>query len=449
MDNAASVKPLFPKPIPVIGCCGEFASGKTHFLVSIDPKHTRIYDFEKSSESYAELGFERVDVPLQMSRRYPNGYKPQQTFEWWRGHVRQIKPGQFRVIAIDPISDIESGLVEWVRNNPTFFGHTPAQYIRMSGLMWGDVKELWKSLLADLASRCEVFAFSVHMGEAWSGDRPTGKRKPKGKSTLMELASLYLELERKPDTKGNVPDKPSAIVRKSRLSVSVIDADGEVISSPVLPPRLPVATPAAIRKYFVNLPDYSKLKPGELAPEQTMSEDDRAAVRLATAEAERETEQFRLEKIQRQQESERLAASRSQATKPPSPPAQIEPTNNDSPRPTEGKADPAASPSTKPARQTASFSAHAITDEQFHALAELRSALFAGAMADATDEEKKTAWIAILAKRKVNTARALTRAQADELIARLRTQLDIREMEASVKPPPAKGGEADSAAAGG
>src|SRR3954466_5105790 len=116
---------------------------------------------------------------------------------WWWNDIKKIKPGQFDVIMIDTISEIEDGLTEWVQKNPTYFNHSSGQYAKMSGIMWGDVKTLWKMILSDLASRCQTFVFCSHMANVWASDRPTGKRKPKGKETLMELASLYLQMERK------------------------------------------------------------------------------------------------------------------------------------------------------------------------------------------------------------------------------------------------------------
>lgn len=438
---------LFPQPIPIIGCTGEFGSGKTLFGVTISPKETKVYDLEKSSESYMSLGFERVDVPLELQRKYPNGYKPQQTFEWWIGQVRAIEPGRYRVIVVDPASEIESGITEWVRNNPGYFGHTAAQYIKMSGLMWGDVKELWKSIVADLASRCEVFVFTVHMSDVWSGERPVpGKRKPKGKSTLMEMASLYLQMERKADAKGVVPPKPSALVLKSRLVHIRMNGDGEIDTVPALPPRLPIATPAAIRQYLNHPPDYHCLRPEERAPEQGLSDDDRATMKLATAEAERDTQMARLERLERQSRIEARAATKSaneKTAKPESPvptrasnspesntpPATGKPTPPPCPKPSKNGAVPKPDNNGGSRTQTASFSGHAITEEQLQTLAMLRDAWFNGPLLHASDDARREMWQAVLAKRKVNTARALTQEQAGEMIAKLRAQLDIHEMQ--------------------
>jgi len=283
-------KPLWPKSIEVIGGTGEYESGKTTFGLTICPgPETLYYDFEKSGASYeADLGFTRVDVPAEMQRRFPKGYKPVDVFNWWLSHVRSLQAGQYRVIVADPASDIEQGLADWVAANPKFFGKTPGQYIKMSGLMWGDMKSYWKSILADIAARCETFYFTAHMSNVWKGDRPSKERKAKGKETLFEMASLYLRFERKKDIEA----VPSAVVLKSRLSKITVDEsseDGEVVSIPLLPPRLPKATPATIRRYMINPPDYKHLKPEEMVGEVKLTEDEKLLLRAEIASAERDT----------------------------------------------------------------------------------------------------------------------------------------------------------------
>lgn len=291
-------KPLWPQPIEIVGLTGEYASGKTLFGLTIDPKSTLVFDTEKSTGSYSSLGFERIDIPAKMQALYPKGYKPIDTFNWWWNFVKALPPGKYRVIGLDTASEIESGLADWVTANPGYFGRTAAQYVKMSGVMWGDVKELWKAILSDLAARCETFYFTTHLTNVWAGDKPLpGKRKAKGKETLMELASLYLHMERRPDAQGNRPAKPAALVLKTRLAHTGIGADGEIQILPVLPPRLPVATPAAIRKYMETPPDYSALKPEEQAPEHSLTADERELLALARAEAERDAAAYKLEAV--------------------------------------------------------------------------------------------------------------------------------------------------------
>lgn len=287
-------KPLWPnnQKLEIIGLTGEFASGKTLFALTIDPKGTLVFDTEKSAGPYEQLGFTRDDLAKLTDR------KPIELFEQWWAGIKRIPVGKYRVGVLDTVSEIESGLADWVEQHPGEFGHTKGQYDKMEGLFWGDVKELWKRILSDLASRFETFVFTAHLRNVWEGGRPTGKRAPKGKETLMELASLYLHLERRPDEKGRVPDKPSARVLKTRLAYAAVDEAGDITIKPILPPYLHEATPAAIRRYIEQPADYAKLKKSELLPEERLSDDQRLAMQATVAEANRDAEQAKLSRME-------------------------------------------------------------------------------------------------------------------------------------------------------
>lgn len=288
--------------VPIIGVTGEKFSGKSLFLSSIDPTHTCMIDLEDSTESYNIEYAERVSLYDEMLKKHNRTATSMECFEWFSSFIDNIKPGQFTVLAVDPISDIEAGLVDWVKANPTKFGHTAAQYEKASGLLWMDVKQHWKMTLGVLSRKVETFAFSTHMGNVFKGGAPTGKRAPKGKETLFELASLYLELERKPDDKGKVNKKPAGKVLKSRLALSKM-VDGELEHFPILPPRLETATPAAIREYIKTPPDYSKLKKGELVEKEVLSEDDKLEIQREIAATQLEIENSRLSQMERLKEN--------------------------------------------------------------------------------------------------------------------------------------------------
>lgn len=317
--NAATMEPVDsgqkhdlwgPIKIPVLGVCGEKFSGKTLLLASIDPANTCMIDLEDSSESYNIEFAQRVSLYDEMLKKHNKNATPLQCFEWFSSFVDSIKPGQFTVLAVDPISDIESGLVDWVKANPGKFGHSAAQYEKASGLLWMDVKSHWKMMLGILSRKVQTFAFSVHMGNVFKAGAPTGKRAPKGKETLFELASLYLEVERKPDDKGKVEKKPSAKVLKSRLAISKM-IDGELEHFPILPPRLDVATPAAIRAYIKAPPDYAKLKKTELLAPEHLSDDDKLEIQREIAQTQLEVEQTKLTALEMlKQQTERQAELR-------------------------------------------------------------------------------------------------------------------------------------------
>lgn len=290
--------------IPIIGVCGEKWQGKTLFVASIDPEHTAMVDLEGSSATYSSIPFaRRWDLYDEMMTKHKRVPTPLECFEWFRDLIEAIKPGDFRVLAVDPITDIEQGMVDWVQKHPEHFGHTKNQYENAMGIMWGDVKSYWKMLLGIVATKVETFAFTAHMGAVWKGKQPVeGKRKAKGKETLYELASLYLQVERPLDAEGKQPDKPSARVLKSRLALSAF-VDGEITHKPILPPYLKVATPKAIREYIKSPPDYAKLKKSEIAPPEKLSDEDKLLIEASIAEDQRAAAEANLSRMERMQKA--------------------------------------------------------------------------------------------------------------------------------------------------
>jgi hypothetical protein len=318
-----------PCAIEVFGATGEYKSGKTLLGLSIAPgchpeghvfagkPRTLYLDFEKSGGCYGGTGCLRVDVPSKMLELQSGTYKPIDVFKWFLDLVEnKLKPGQFDTIIADPITDIESGLVDFVKANCERFGLSKAQVEKTGGLLWGAVKDFWKQVLLKLGARCQCFFFTSHLRDVWAGNSPTGKREPKGKETLLELASLYLWLERKPDESGNVPGIPSAIVLKERLADTRMNAAGQLEIVQLVPPRLPVATVQAIRQYIANPPDYDKLKTGERVIEEKMTDETRLRLEAARAEADREAEVARNQRLDRM---ERLRAQQAAQQAKPQP----------------------------------------------------------------------------------------------------------------------------------
>jgi len=319
------------------------------------------------------------------------------------------------VLAVDPITDIEAGLADWVRLNPKEFGRTEAQYAKASGLMWADVKNWWKMFLGMLSAKVETFVFTAHMGNEWKGTSPTSRRIPKGKETLFELASLYLLMERKPDAKGKVADAPSAVVLKSRLAKTVIADDGEVTHQSILPPRLDVATPKTIRQYEINPPDYKRLKKGELAPEEQVSDADLAAMKAQTAADEKEAEQLKLNRLEMMQQ----AANRQRTASSKQPDKEAEPSAS---KLTGHDADGATTQDASEGTQATSPGKAAPPDEGkqvsepdvYTRLESQRQRMSIGL-------EK---WNAILAKRSARTTRDLTEQQASAILTKLLAKWD-------------------------
>ena len=261
----------WPLDIEIFGSTGEFNTGKTLLGLSIAPgahpeghafagkPRTLYLDFEKSGKTYGGTGCIRIDVPAELIKLHGMNYTARQMAEWFNALPSRLKAGQFDVIVIDPANDIESGQVDLVRSNPAAHGYSAAQFTGSVALLMAAMKAHWKKVLLNYSTVCQCFYFTTHLRDEFKGGKPSGKREPRGKETLAELASLYLWLERLPDEKGNVPEKPTAIVLKQRLADTRINAVGELEVTALMPPRIPVATVQAIRGYIANPPDYAKL----------------------------------------------------------------------------------------------------------------------------------------------------------------------------------------------
>jgi len=316
-----AAKPLWGDlEIPIIVGTGEFGQGKTIFGLTIAPgPETLVYDNEGSSLTYRSLGFHHVDMAEELLKKFPGGFTSLQRFEWWREDVlRRGKTGNFRVCMTDPVSEIEDGLADYVKKNHAKYGCTANQFEKSPALFWGAMKKEWQQLLDHIRTLYETVYLVVHMRDEFRGGQPTGKREPKGKETLMQLASLFIEFEREKDKKGNVAAVPSAIVHKSRLTKFAM-IDGEMTPVPILPPRIPAATPKAVRQYIATPPDYAHLTAGERAKDKEISEEDKLRLQAqisANNAAAAQADLSRLEKMQQQAE----AAAARKATAPVSAP---------------------------------------------------------------------------------------------------------------------------------
>jgi hypothetical protein len=320
--------------IEVFGATGEFSSGKTIIGLSIAPgvhpeghefagkPRTLYLDFEKSGTTYAGTGCERYDVPARIAEKLGTNYTTRQVAEWFVSIPSQLKPGQFDVIMADPINDVESGIIDLVKSKATDHGYTSNQFDKSTPLLMAAVKAYWKKVLLLYANVCKCFFFTTHLRDQFRGSTPTGKREPRGKETLAELASLYLWMERKPDDKGNTPEKPSAIVLKQRLADTDMNADGELVITNLMPPRIPEATVKAIRGYIANPPNYAKLAEAERVIEVPMTEAEMERLKANTAEMRANAALAEFQVLDRQQQlmaMRRDAQATTQTAAKPSP----------------------------------------------------------------------------------------------------------------------------------
>lgn len=285
-------KPLFPITCPIIGITGEIASGKTLFALGIndDDATTLVYDLELGSETYFSQRpqLTHVNVMGEMANLKGAAWTPADLWLWWKADVvKRFSSGKYRVCIVDPVSELEEGLAQYIERQPAKFGLTANQIVNAPALKWGALKSEEKTVLAAIAGNCECFAYVVHLKAEWApgASKPSSKRIPKGKTILRELATLELTLERK-IIDGQMQRAPSARVTKDRLSVFK-KVGGELVPIPVLPTFIKVCTPATIRKYMESPVGLRKLERDELVPAPApLTEEEKAAQHQAIAEAE-------------------------------------------------------------------------------------------------------------------------------------------------------------------
>lgn len=280
--------------IPIICATGEKGVGKTLFGLNIDPYNpatgkskfggrTIVFDFEGSSRPHKKLiapdcYFNMTKIAV---REFGMDYTPLQLFNLFKDLFnKETKDGGVSVAMIDPVSELESGIIQWVEQNPASCGYTANQFSKSTALKMGAVKAYQKKLFDSFSNMVGCLYIVAHMRNQFSGGSATGRREAKGKETNYELASLFLKFERdvikKGPNKGSRPEKPAAVVMKSRLNHTQFnETTGNNDIIPVLPPRVPVATPQTIRDYIVKPADFSKLSDDEKIILETLSEDER------------------------------------------------------------------------------------------------------------------------------------------------------------------------------
>lgn len=323
--------------IPIIMVSGAVNSGKTLFGLTIDPNcrkpasevaaTTLVYDQEGSADTYAgALNFEHKDTRaavaagvhrevvtpdpndprwLQILKKQAdcNDSPAASMFRAWYLSILKVEPGRYAVGICDTFTPLQDGMVDWLRRHPEAFGRTLNEYQKASSMfLWPDVKAMLAHILTiDCRLRFQTFVLNVHLKNEWSGGSggtggaKTGRKIAEGLDVLEKLATLHLELDRTPKEKGkDAPRVPSGIVKKERLVR--FSPDGNDL--PILPPRVPICTPDAIRGYIMTPPDFSRLDAGERLPDQSMSDDERLRIQAAIAENNRAAEESKVSALE-------------------------------------------------------------------------------------------------------------------------------------------------------
>ena len=282
-----------PYDIPIVCIAGEHGSGKTLWGLTVDPScltfsgppTTYIWDTEGSSAPYVgTLNFTRMDMPQLLFQKQKDS--AEDMFLLWKKDMMAIQPGQYRVLIIDTVVEIEEGLVRYIRKRPEEYGYSENQFAKMEGLMWGVMKSEWKRLLVLASQKCETLVLTTHMRDEFRGNQPTNRRIPKGKETIIQVASIYMTIARKMQAGvGKVKARPSGICAWPGGKVRLLRINPQTLEpEPLLPPHVVDASPEGIRAYFQSPANFNKLKPEERAvPPVSLSEDERLMIQADIA----------------------------------------------------------------------------------------------------------------------------------------------------------------------
>ena len=292
------------KPLRIrrIGCTGGFGDGKSLFVDRIDTRNTFKIDLEASSDTF-NLPFKKYVCLYDHVHTVNESGIPTalECFQWFDDMLEKIQPGEYTVVAVDPINEIQAGCYDWVYSNPGKFGRTKGQYDKMTALCWGDVKTYLDMRIGMLTNKCETFAYTVHMGQVWRDGKPVeGKMRAKGSDVFRKMADIFFVLSRPVDpATGKQPDKPIGIIAPPIGKCRLVHAnpDDSDDAQPILPPVIKDLTANKIREYIAKPPNYSKLDPDQLVPIHHLTDDDKLEIELRIAEAKEETERLRTERL--------------------------------------------------------------------------------------------------------------------------------------------------------
>jgi hypothetical protein len=287
-------------PLPIIGISGSANAGKSYLAATLCAEKTLYLDTEKGAGAYKSFGCTYKDIRALTRARINRAPTPKDLFETVLEETGKVKLGDFELIVIDPFTGtLEQGIVELVSSKYASYGFTSeSKFTSSGGLFWSRVRGYEENFLLDLSDRCTSVVFVAQMKTIWRDGSATKEKEPQGKSTLFNLAALYLVLERKSITRHVPPPLiPSAQVLKSHTLHP-------------FPPRLPEATYETIYSYLTNGLDGGILSEEEQIIETPLSDDEKLQLQATIEETKLEAATAELE---RAKIDERLNAARTEA----------------------------------------------------------------------------------------------------------------------------------------
>lgn len=253
----------FPFPFSgLVHVTGPKGVGKTTFAITAtkDPGRLAFLDLERSGAGFhAQLQFGAYHDVVGELGLLATG---EDLYYRFVGLVESLEPG-WDVIVLDNVEPLENALEAAILAQPQRFGLTPGQMQSMPALKWGPYKDRYRQVLLTLLSKAELVVVTSHLKPVWAGSKPVpGLFRPKGKETLVQLASLSIWLQH-----HAAWPPPNGLVMYSRMTRLALGPEGPEPRT-VLPLKLTPATWARIRQYMAQPYDPDHPRPEEIPSEE-------------------------------------------------------------------------------------------------------------------------------------------------------------------------------------
>lgn len=253
---------------------GHFGVGKSTFAAQFDnPASVAFLDFDggksRNLNDMLHFGAWFPVLELAAAKKGAN-YTDQDLFNVFTEILNGMPAGRFNTAILDNIGPMEAAFAAEVKRSPATYGCNPANVSagRYGGANPG-VKFLISRVIAALnAKGITTIVVTAHVGAVWINGVPVlNKFNAKGSEAWQQAALMTLAL-----VPGNGV-APAGIVIKEAFGQMEFDAEkGDFTPKRVLPTKLPVATPAAIREYIANPISDRPALPEEIATEEEKAE---------------------------------------------------------------------------------------------------------------------------------------------------------------------------------